>query len=235
MHKILSNLLCVALTIIVVFKFILKDIPNYVYFDGEVKDVAVNISLSYIAAYIFYFIQVYLPERNKRIRFLTSIKKPVTDIKSHIESIFLIFEINIDKINNDIDFENEIQALSKINMLGDSKGVDIVRGKMKKWSKIEDIELTRQDISECAEHCQNIYTLDIKLNKLLYDVKVCRLFKFNYPHYRIVANGTKILSCNGDVYAKSVKEFYIIYLRVKSFIDDIDTELATYNYMIEEK
>ncbi|MFB2517515.1 hypothetical protein [Lysinibacillus sp. OTC-L20] len=227
MHKILGNLLGVALIIIVVFKIVLKDLPDFFYFDSEIRDILVNISLSYVAAYIFYLIQVYLPETKKRMMYLSSIKKPMIDIQRHIRDIFRVFDINLDEIKNDNDFENIIQRFSEIDMMADSRAIKLVNGHIQYWNKIQSIEFTRQDIIECAEHCQKIYSLDIEINDLLYDIKVCHLMKTNNELYKIFSGGTS-MSIKGDSYKHTIREFYDLYRKLECFVEKVEFELGKY-------
>lgn len=227
LHDNLSKLLGVALIVIVVFKFILKDVPNFFYFDTEVKDTLVNISLSYIAAYIFYLLQVWVPEKRKEqeIHKAQSIhlNNTLKEMKVIIGSLYpnAIFDqcILFDKD----DLEKKITGFNMKNPTRFSKGMD--RGNEIFFNYIEMIYSADSRIKYCIQQCIKISSYNYDLNIILNRIENCVLFRHNTIILGVTNMATLTSHIDGGPYRHGISEFYELYWQIRTYMNEKNIEI----------
>ena len=86
--------------------------------DSNIDKTLYNIAISYFAAYIFYLIQIYYPERKKTLNALLSTRTPVRNMSMWIYRFLFVWEIYK---QDDNDGEKIIQAKIETVYLKDDK------------------------------------------------------------------------------------------------------------------
>lgn len=224
LHDKLNTLLGIALLIIVIFKIILKDIDNYFYFDNEIKDILVNISLSYIAAYIFYYIQLRMPEKKRTEQLNEALASPVNRIILNMQSIFTTINESIKFNDKDDQIVEKLEnSLKNFDMLCLTKHVDsyiLKTDEITYHDHIGYIHYKCIEINERVEQIRKLSNDNIELNILLdlFDNNI--LFNVNLKLYNLKNsvdfNGGPIY---GESYIWLLSEFYELYWKFQYFIE----------------
>lgn len=89
MTKVLSCVAMVAVLLIFVLEIFLANVADYIVPYGQrLSNIGVNLSLSYISAFIFYLLTIYIPEKKRRLRVSLLVNKSTDQISRLISSFF---------------------------------------------------------------------------------------------------------------------------------------------------
>lgn len=197
MHKLLTILLILFFALLILIKFWLINVPEFIPIGSDIGEIVESISISYIAAYIFYLLQVWYPnllkERKARQKFIS----PLENIKYNLERLFKEFFKNENPYDiQDIKEENikEINLLAGVTLYAIAYDV----GKARTADYIEYLEHIHSNLVIEIEKINYWNDFDIELRELLQKILECSSFNMEnknfkarrtmMPHMRISAS-----------------------------------------------
>lgn len=176
-NKLLTISAIISIIFITVYQYT-KDLPEYIQHMGPIYDIMNNLTLAYVGSFIFYILQVYIPERKNNIKINSFIKNKIVTIEHNMIYPLLLVckkeKINWDseKIIYDDYIEDNCFKLTAENtdLLDFSFEKDMLHNQNNTYLKI---------IFNYIEHLQNninkMYTyapyLDIKLIEILNEIE----------------------------------------------------------------
>lgn len=175
--KSLKNPLIIILIISAIFvfliNFILHDIPEIICYGYELGIVINAISLSYIAAYIFYFFQNLIQKQHN----LVAIKSPTKNINDKFETFWKILDIDIHSSHLNEDLTNNLKTK---NMLDYSSQIKtIINHEIIYYKHCEFIQAFYKELHTEIFRINQLNKIDLELNLLLDKVINADLFKIN--------------------------------------------------------
>jgi len=106
--QILSSILILDLIFVILYIFVFSDIKEFFSKGYEIGQIFYNLSLSFLAAGIFYYIVDYFPKKTRKIRMLINLEMHLIKINLNVNNILESFNypanlslINIDNANSD--------------------------------------------------------------------------------------------------------------------------------------
>lgn len=226
MHDKLTKLCGVAATLVILINFVLKDVPNYFYFDAEIKSLLSNLSVSYIIAYIFYLLQVYVPELKRKEILKNRISSPLSITLSTIEEVLTPFLNNRDFLNNNVSVKS-IEELATINLMAPSSiSLHIVNGQMVYQSYYENLVSNKKRIIEQLDEISMFYSTDFELSVL------CNEIKYSELHSRLdvvhtIRNVRIAMGQGGDLVDSTILE--------DALIEYVELAIRLRRYMSQEQ
>ena len=193
-NKILITLFSIDIIFVFVYIFYLIDIGEFFYKGFELGLLLYNISLSFIAAVIFYLIIDYYPKKERRYKFLRNLEVHLNDINNSLNEIIdnLNYPENIKKIDlkkiNDEEFKVVLKntppdfKTSKSYVEYFNQDIDILKSVEINSGKV---------ISNVEAILKHIDFLEPELYKVLEDIKsfpIIKTLHFMRQHNLKIAN-----------------------------------------------
>lgn len=193
-NKILITLFSIDIIFVFVYIFYLIDIEEFFYKGFELGLLLYNISLSFIAAVIFYLIIDYYPKKERRYKFLRNLEVHLNDINNSLNEVIdnLNYPANIEKIDlkkiNDEEFKEILKntppdfKTSKSYVEYFNQDIDILKSVEINSGKV---------ISNVEAILKHIDFLEPELYKVLEDIKsfpIIKTLHFMRQHNLKIAN-----------------------------------------------
>lgn len=218
-NRLLTRWLLVSIALVISYEFA-KGMPELFPHGDFVYNFFVQLGLAYIASFIFYIFQVYLPEvKNKRIVDSYVIEKMKLIVRDHfIEIEQLIQGTNCKCDKENIEQEDFSYIFKKIAPYSDS-GVYIGVQNMSQeiqanWSTLlqQKISLHRVNIDKIISH---IPLVDIEVIKLMHQLECSDYFS----HENFIKEAHAWRLDNFEILADMYYEYHCIIKRIKAYFE----------------
>lgn len=220
-NKTISMLTFLASIIILVYT-ISMDCNELWHNAGKQFEILYQLALSILASFLFYIMQVYIPERKKKqavrpyiIRILKKITDDMDELFKQLSKCYLKREVSIAEITKE-----QLETIMKNYSARDESDIQVC-GELRNLSNAEMIELVFNDIENYIDVLINKYIgfMDEESEILIRDIMNCNLRQlFSTNGNRIgYLFGVKGISGNAALY--SFKKFKWLYQRLVEYIE----------------
>jgi hypothetical protein len=240
--KITKNLFVLLLVIsilsIIFIKFSpLKDMPSPEFFPYgyELGEVVFDLSIGYIVSAIFYFLVVFIPEkkRNKSARVIVQSR---LELIAHQMRLSLLYLCNKYEIKDDFDKLDEHHFADVLKVENVVMGIRYEEKVKNNWNRTDTGGTTelqhffseRNSVTRLIEEIFNIpavINIDFELIEILAQIKHC----WFYAAVKALAESSNLENTTVLNFNKHVFDYYILYLRLRKYVNLNDFKLYSRN------
>lgn len=225
---ILTFILFVSLVCIFVIKYIWGQTPEKWDFGEETGEVLFGLCISYIAAFIFYVIDIWIPQNQEKKKRYNRLAVPLSRLLNHMKSQLIGLtnsktkeELNFNDFEKEVFIEN-VESYDLINDIASLYFTDLDRNATYG-------EYLDHHISRVNEYIEEIYKLPINLEiefiEILDDIKKSTYHEIMESMKRLggfdgsaMVKGQKI-GMQGDAISEPLYLYYENYLRLKKYMN----------------
>lgn len=234
------SILCFVSLVIVISYAITYNMPDYFNIEGWYS-LLNNISISYIAAFIFYIFQVYIPESNKSRRAYKNLKPLFLDLIKFIDINIACWReyINFDENGRiSIDWwDKELKVIYFVVMIDNQESHELAEkrtaSELKNMdnmykSKIKEIK-EKVDLKECDDDLLDAFSkLEFETTKFFKHVHLAVLIEHSFIDFSTLQNSVDDFEKKKDYFKRSL-DITCKYGIRKANIDDIAFCEAVHN------
>ncbi|WP_274307949.1 hypothetical protein [Solibacillus daqui] len=224
MHKLLTILLIIFFLLLISIKFWLINIPEFIPIGSEIGEIVENTAISYIAAYIFYLLQVWYPNRLKEKKARLKFISPLKNIKGDLKSILKIF-FDLEKQKGQ---KITYKDIEHINLLAKKAPISFAVGvnSLKKADYVEFIQLVHTQIKSHISKIENWNDFDFQLKDLLEKIDNSKVFSYtkdvNVTLKTLLPSGIEL---SPIAMADSLNDLYSYYTELNDYIIDNENKI----------
>lgn len=225
-------LLLLSMISIVLIKFIWVNEPGFWKFGYETGEIVFGLSIGYIAAFIFYVIDVWIPKNEEVRKVNNRLSVPLSRLLNNMRiPLLMIYKtyykdnISFDSIKKEI---NKV-AVSKIDLI--NHGSPMIIWPQNRPANYGEYLIDHiNDVNKYAEKINKLpVPLDIDLIEILDDIEASSYHEIMISAYKISSFKKNSIQMKGTAIEKEVYEYYSLYYKLKKYIKENKIKLAIVN------
>lgn len=216
MFSLLVKILVVCVTFVVTIKFVFVNVPEIFPLGSEIGDVVYDLSVGYIAAFIFYLIDIWIPRKNEmkliKNRISTPLSRLLHNMKEPIEEVLKTSEPREDFYK--LTKETLMKATSRINMTDTTPAM--------KTFKLKDVTYFNYFLYQID--VVNEYINEIKTDSIKNDIELLMILdkikESSFHIYTDVLNkmDVELNAIDMNNYGETLYEYYGYFHMLKNYM-----------------
>ncbi|MEC1760383.1 hypothetical protein [Schinkia azotoformans] len=221
MRLILVLLFLISLTSIILIKFVFGDIPEKIKLGEEIGEVIFNLSIGYISSFIFYILDIWIPEIKTKKKLNDRISIPMSRLMNRMfEPIKDIAETyDGGKSLADLSDKELGEIVQRVDLINDKGPVYLVNLNTNATYG----EYLYLQIEEANQFVEQIYKIPFNFNIEIIDI----LDRIQNSKYHEIMRSIKKYSgfrgnnvqLKGEVIAETIIEYYRLFKELKDYMN----------------
>ncbi|MEK5272566.1 hypothetical protein NSR00_17795 [Aeribacillus sp. FSL K6-8394] len=221
MRKLLVFFVFLSIVCILVIKYFWANTPEWWEYGEETGDVLFDLSVGYISAFIFYLIDIWIPEIKEKNKINERLAVPLSRLLNHIKTPIMSIHNKYAQEKKDFynlskdEFIETIKKVDLINDYSESYFIDIKR--YATYGEYLDYEISRVN-----EYIEEIYKVPLKLDltliEILDDIKKSEYHQIMESTKRIGGFYNHNITMQGTVIAESFYKYYLLFIKLKEYM-----------------
>lgn len=229
MNNLLKSGLAMSLISIFLVKFLWANTPEWWGYGAETGDVVFSLAASFIAAFIFYVIDIWMPKKNNRKMINSRISGPVNLLLQNMKNpiVAVINHVSEDKYDlrnfDMISFEEMDNIFKKLDVMSDPSPLKYFG--MDRNEKF--FEYFLYSFDQCDKYIKQINelpNLELELVIILHEIRNSKFREF-LESIKNLRDSNRNIDVNGGAIVKQVYEYYKLYKRLKDYVKSNKIEL----------